>query len=88
MSSIELPDDVAAALAAAAAERGLSEAELIAEMVAADADHVAGSADEARRAEALEAFIGCADSGDESWAATDTKVLRAQAAARKATDRI
>ena len=35
MSTIELPDDVAAALAAAAAERGLSEAELIADLVSA-----------------------------------------------------
>jgi len=34
MSTIELPDDVAAALVAAAAERGITEAELIAELVA------------------------------------------------------
>lgn len=33
MSTIELPDDVAAALAAAAAQRGVTEAELIAELV-------------------------------------------------------
>lgn len=33
MSTVELPDDVAAALTAAAAERGVTEAELIAELV-------------------------------------------------------
>lgn len=33
MSTIELPEDVAAALAAAAAQRGITEAELIAELV-------------------------------------------------------
>ncbi len=33
MSTIELPEDVASALAAAAAQRGITEAELIAELV-------------------------------------------------------
>lgn len=30
----------------------------------------------------LDGFVGCMDSGDPDWAATDTKVLRKQAAAR------
>ncbi len=94
MSTIELPDDVAAALAAAAAQRGVTEAELIAELVA---ELVAGEPDEldafigvgaSGRADALDAFIGCADSGDPDWAATDTKVLRKQAAARLTADRV
>lgn len=37
MSTIELPDDVAAALSAAAAERGVTEAEFIAGMVSESA---------------------------------------------------
>jgi len=51
MSTIELPDDVGAALAAAAAERGTAEAELIAEFVA-DAEP-----------DGLDAFIGVGASG-------------------------
>lgn len=51
MSTIELPDDVAAALAAAAAERGMTEAELIAELVGDSAG------------DELDAFIGVGASG-------------------------
>lgn len=51
MSTIELPDDVAAALAAAAAERGVKEAELIAELVGDSAG------------DELDAFIGVGASG-------------------------
>lgn len=51
MSTIELPDDVAAALAAAAAERGVTEAELIAELVGDTRD------------DELDAFIGVGTSG-------------------------
>lgn len=71
VSSIELPDDVAAALAAAAAERGISVADLIAELVAVHP-----------KPAGLDGFVGCMDSGDPDWAGTDTKVLRKQAAAR------
>ncbi len=73
MSTIELPDDVAAALAAAAAERGVSEAELIAELVKSDRPQPAG----------LDGFLGCMDSGDPEWAGTDTKVLRKAADVRR-----
>jgi len=65
MSTIELPDDVAAALAAAAAERGITEPELIAELVGFDVAKPAG----------LDGFLGCMDSGDPDWASTDTAVL-------------
>lgn len=51
MSTIELPEDVAAALAAAAAERGVSIPELLAEFVA-----VNGS-------DELDSFIGIGASG-------------------------
>ncbi len=50
MSAIELPNDVAAALAAAAERRGVTEAELIAELVGDTADE-------------LDAFIGVGASG-------------------------
>lgn len=75
MSTIELPDDVAAALTAAAAERGVTEAELIAELVGSDRPKPVG----------LDGFLGCMDSGDPEWAATDTKVLRKAGDARRTT---
>jgi hypothetical protein len=73
MSTIELPDDVAAALAAAAARRGVTEAELIAELVGSDQPKPAG----------LDGFLGCMDSGDPDWAATDTAELRKAADAHR-----
>jgi len=72
MSTIELPDDVAAALAAAAVQRGVTEAELIAELVSGRPEPAG-----------LDGFLGCIDSGDPDWAGTDTAVLRKQAAARR-----
>ncbi len=75
VSTIELPDDVAAALAAAAAERGVTEAELIAELVESDQPKPAG----------LDGFLGCMDSGDPDWAGTDTAVLRKVADTRRST---
>ncbi len=66
VSTIEPPDDVAAASAAAAADRGITEAELIAELVGSDQPKPAG----------LDGFLGCMDSDDPDWAGTDTKVLR------------
>ena len=73
MSTIELPDDVAAALTEAAADRGVTEAELIAELVGSEQPRPAG----------LDGFLGCMDSGDPDWAGTDTKVLRKAADARR-----
>ncbi len=73
MSTIDLPDDVAAALTAAAADRGVTEAELIAELVGSGQPKPAG----------LDGFLGCMDSGDPEWAETDTKVLRKAADARR-----
>jgi len=72
MSTIELPDDVGAALAAAAAQRGITEAELIAELVTYRLEPAG-----------LDGFLGCIDSGDPEWAGTDTAVLRKQADARR-----
>ena len=72
MSTIEVPDDVAAALAAAAAERGMTVAEFIADLVT----------DRSERA-GLDGFLGCMDSGDPRWASTDTAALRKAADSRR-----
>jgi len=76
MTTVELPDDVAAALAAAAAARGITVDELAAEALAERFHTTPVIGD------ALAAFIGCMDSGDPDWAGTDTAVLRKQADTR------
>jgi hypothetical protein len=69
MSTIELPDDVAAALAAAAADRGVTEAELIAALVTDTAP------------DELDAFIGVGASGRTE--AFDSHAERADLAAER-----
>lgn len=76
MTTVELPDDVAAALAAAAAERGMTAEELAARVLAQEF----GPTDPG---DALSAFISSIDTGDPDWASTDTAVLRKQADARR-----
>ena len=78
---VHLPDDLAGRLAAEAARRGVSIDELSAELVAAGLPADTPSAPEP---DALQAFIGSGDSGDPSWAGSDTALLRAEAAARRA----
>ena len=73
MTTIELPDNVAAALAAAAAERGVTVDEFAAKALAEELGLAAGSGD------ALGAFIGSVETGDPHWASTDTSLLRKQA---------
>ncbi len=78
MSTIELPDDVAAALAAAAAERDMTADELAAEALAGQfGPTVVESVD------ALGAFIGSVETGDPDWASTDTALLRKAADSRR-----
>jgi hypothetical protein len=72
MSKIELPDDIAAALAAAAAELGMTADELAVQTLAS---RFIG--------DALAGFIGSIDTGDPDWASTDTSVLRKAADARR-----
>jgi hypothetical protein len=74
---VELPDALAGRLAAEAARRGVSVEDLAVEAIEGRYGHDQSGGD------ALEAFIGCFDSGDPDWAATDTHVLRAEAAARR-----
>lgn len=79
--TVEVPEPLAGRLAAEAARRGVS-----VEAVAVEAlEGVYGRTDPkpTERDDALKAFIGCFDSGDPDWAATDTHELRAQAAARR-----
>lgn len=78
MSTVELPDDVAAALIAAAAQRGMTADEFAAETLAEELGlSTVGSSD------ALESFIGSVETGDPHWASTDTAVLRKEADARR-----
>lgn len=80
--TVGVPEPLAGRLAAEAARRGLSVDEVAVEAL----EGVYGRTEPkaaADRLDALEAFIGCFDSGDPDWAATDTHELRAQAAARR-----
>ncbi len=80
--TVEVPEPLAGRLAAEAARRGVSVDEVAVEAL----EGFYGRTDPkptAERLDALEAFIGCFDSGDPDWAATDTHQLRAQAAARR-----
>jgi hypothetical protein len=74
--TVRLPDSLGAALESEAARRGLSP-----ETVAADL--LAERLPSAPLGDPLEAFIGAADSGDAGWASRDSRVLRAEAAARR-----
>ncbi len=78
VSTIELPDDVAAALAAAAAERDMTADELAAEALAGQFGPTA-----VEPVDALGAFIGSVETGDPDWASTDTAVLRQAAGSRR-----
>ncbi len=75
---VHLSEDLADRLAAEAARRGMSVDELTAELLAVGL-HTGEEVD------ALEAFIGSGDSRDSSWAGRDTRKLRAEVAARRAT---
>jgi plasmid stability protein len=76
--TVSLPDSLAAALEAEAARRGQSP-----ERVAADL--LAERLPAAVTGDPVEAFIGAADSGDTGWAGRDSRQLRAEAAARRAS---
>lgn len=76
--TVSLPDSLAAALEAEAARRGQSP-----EQVAADL--LAERLPAAVTGDPVEAFIGAADSGDTGWAGRDSRQLRAEAAARRAS---
>jgi hypothetical protein len=70
---IPLSEQAAARVSAAAAARGVTETEIVEELVEyLNPAPLVLPADE----DPLEAFFGCADSGDAEWAGTDTRLLR------------
>ena len=77
--TVELPSPLAERLAAEAARRGLTVADLAVESL----EGLYLTTQVARSRDALEAFIGSFDSGDAHWASTDTHQLRARAADRR-----
>lgn len=82
MAIVHLPEELARRLEAEAARRGVNVDDLAAEALQRVLGPAAGTS-ERDRADAVEAFIGCADSDDPGWASRDIHELRAEAAARK-----
>ncbi|MDP9072705.1 MAG: hypothetical protein M3N98_00790 [Actinomycetota bacterium] len=79
---VHLPEDLAARVEAAAAQRGVSADAVVAQAVAAHLPAQHGDDDDT---DPLEAFIGSGDSGDASWAARDIHQLRHELAERRDT---
>ena len=76
--SVPLPDELAHRLEAEAARRGMTPAELAAEVIR---DHVPVEANGAQAGDVLEAYFGTGDSGDQQ--PFDIKRIRREAADRK-----
>ena len=76
--SVPLPDELAHRLEAEAARRGMTPAELAAEVIR---DHVPAEGEGSDAGVALEAFFGVGDSGDSE--PFDIKRIRQEAAERK-----
>jgi hypothetical protein len=81
--TVEVPEPLAGRLAAEAARRGVDPADLAVEAIEGRYGRAIPAADSPEARTALEAFIGCADSGDPDWASRNIHELRAEAAARK-----
>jgi hypothetical protein len=71
---IKLSDRVAARVSAVAAARGVTETEVIEDLVMGAPGPAPIVLDDTE--DPLEAFFGCGDSGDPDWAGTDTRLLR------------
>jgi hypothetical protein len=71
---IKLSDRVAARVSAVAAARGVTETEVIEDLVMGAPGPTPIVLDDTE--DPLEAFFGCGDSGDPDWAGTDTRLLR------------
>jgi hypothetical protein len=78
---VHLPEDLAARVEAAAAQRGVSAEQVVAQAVAAHLPAQHGDDD----TDPLEAFIGSGDSGDPTLAARDIHQLRHELAERRDT---
>jgi hypothetical protein len=77
-ATFEIPEPLFERIARLAAKRGLTPDEFVAEILVERADAESNESD----VEALDAFIGCVETGDPSWAGTDTAELRRQAEVR------
>jgi hypothetical protein len=71
---IKLSDRVAARVSAVAAARGVTETEVIEDLVMGAPGPAPIVLDDTE--DPLESFFGCGDSGDPDWAGTDTRLLR------------
>ena len=78
---LSVPDELAARLAAAARARGETIEVFVVEALQASPLLAVGSFDD--EGDALQMFLGCADSGDADWAARDTADLRREALVRR-----
>lgn len=81
--SVEVPEPLAGRLAAEAARLGVDPAELAVEAIEGRYGSAASLTGSRDAHAALDAFIGCADSGDPDWASRDIHELRSEAAERK-----
>jgi hypothetical protein len=77
--TVELPNPLAERIAAEAASRGLTVADLAVETL----EGLYGATQAAKPGDALQGFIGSFDSGDPDWASTVTHQLGTQAAIRR-----
>jgi hypothetical protein len=81
--TVEVPEPLAGRLAAEAARLGVDPAELAVEAIEGRYGHEGSTPGSTDAQAALDAFIGCADSGDAEWAGRNIHELRSEAAARK-----
>jgi hypothetical protein len=73
---VEIPDALAARLEDEAARRGITVEALAHDVLRERYGVPSADGDEMER---LKGFIGCLDSGDPTWARTDTHILRSEA---------
>ncbi len=81
--TVEVPEPFAGRLAAEAARRGRRPEDLVVEAIEGRYSDTEPVDTTSEAHDALEAFIGCGDSGDPDWASGDIKELRREAATRK-----
>jgi len=84
--TVEVPEPLAGRLAAEAARRGRRPEDLVVEAIEGRYSETEPADASSGAQDALEAFIGCGDSGDPDWASRDIGELRREAATRKLAD--
>jgi hypothetical protein len=86
--SVDLPEPLAERLAAEAARRGVTVEDLALEAIEGRYGPGRSAERSGHGVDALQAFIGCADSGDPDWASRDIHELRAEFAKRKLAEEL